>query len=107
MAQKKTPDEVMKKIEAMTDEELKDAIVRTCIRQARAEADLGHYKETYGEVIKEEKEQRSTYLAALEIRAETLRRQIAAEGVLADADSEEEKSRAVDIIRLVQQGASA
>ena len=104
---KKTPDEVLKKLDSMSDIDLKDAIVRTCIRQARAELDLAHFKETYGDVIKEEKEQRSAYLMALEIRDEAHRhRELAAQAV-EDASGDEEKASAVEVLRLVQQGAQA
>ena len=107
MATKKAPDELLKQIDAMSEYELKDAVVRTCIRQARAESDLAHYKETYGEVIKEEKERRNMYLSALEIRAEAARRQLIAEVGVEDATTDEERDKAVEIVRLVQQGAQA
>jgi tellurite resistance protein len=65
--------EFMKSIKDMTDQDLKEAIIRTCVRQAKAEDDLGAEKEAYGAVIKEEKEMRSAYLNALTLRAETKR----------------------------------
>jgi hypothetical protein len=99
---KKAPDELNRKIEELSDDQLKDAIVRTCIRQGRAEADLAHYKETYGEVIKEEKELRASYLMALEVRTEAARRREVAEGVLADADGVDEITKAEELLRLVK-----
>ena len=104
---KKAPDELSKKIDDMSDADLKDAIVRTCVRQARAESDLAHYKETYGEVIKEEKELRAAYLLALEVRTEALRRRMAAEGVLEDAEDGTELEQAEELMRLVQSTAQA
>lgn len=101
MAKKTAPDELTKKIEELTDVQLKDAIVRTCIRQARAESDLSHYKETYGEVIKEEKEMRTAYLMALEVRTEATRRQNAAQGVI-DDNPTEELEKAENLMRLVE-----
>jgi hypothetical protein len=101
MATKRAPDELAKKIDELTDEQLKDAIVRTCIRQARAESDLSHYKETYGEVIKEEKEMRIAYLMALEVRTEATRRQNAAQGVIDDG-TEGDLEKAEELMRLVE-----
>jgi hypothetical protein len=101
MTTKKAPDELAKKIDELTDEQLKDAIVRTCIRQARAESDLSHYKETYGEVIKEEKEMRIAYLMALEVRTEATRRQNAAQGVIDDG-TEGDLEKAEELMRLVE-----
>ena len=102
MATKKAPDELHKKIDELSDEQLKDAIVRTCIRQGRAESDLAHYKETYGEVIKEEKELRIAYLMALEIRSEAARRRDIAESVHEGATVEEEIKNAEELLRLVK-----
>jgi hypothetical protein len=104
---KKAPTEVDNKIDELSDEQLKDAIVRTCIRQGRAEADLAHYKETYGDVIKEEKELRSSYLMALEIRSEAARRRAVAEVVADTANGEDEMAKAEELMRLVQGGVQA
>jgi hypothetical protein len=104
---KKSPAEVDNKIDELSDEQLKDAIVRTCIRQGRAEADLAHYKETYGDVIKEEKELRSSYLMALEIRTEASRRRALAEGIVEEASAEDEMAKAEELMRLVQGGVQA
>ena len=101
MATKKAPDELHKKIDELSDEQLKDAIVRTCIRQGRAESDLAHYKETYGEVIKEEKEMRIAYLMALEVRTEATRRQNASQGIIDDSPAEEIE-QAENLMRLVE-----
>jgi tellurite resistance protein len=65
--------EFMKSIKDMTDLDLKEAIIRTCVRQAKAEDDLSAEKEAYGAVIKEEKEMRSAYLAVLQLRTEAKR----------------------------------
>lgn len=102
---KKAPTEIDSKIDDLTDEQLKDAIVRTCIRQGRAEADLSHYKETYGAVIKEEKEMRFAYLMALEVRTEAARRRGAAEGIVDDTENELEKAE--ELVRLVTNEARA
>lgn len=57
----------------LTIDQLKDAIVQTCVRQAQAEEDLSAYKDTYTEVIKEEKAKRAMYLVALIAKKESAR----------------------------------
>jgi tellurite resistance protein len=75
MADKKTDEqaEFMKSIKDMSDQDIKEAIIMTCVRQAKAEDDLATEKEAYGAVIKEEKEMRGAYLNALTFRQESKR----------------------------------
>lgn len=63
---RQSPEEALKILEKMSVDELRDGIIQTCRRQARAEADLKYYSDSYRAVIKEEKETRIALISRLE-----------------------------------------
>lgn len=63
---RQSPEEALKILEKMSVDELRDGIIQTCRRQARAEADLKYYSDSYKAVIKEEKETRIALISRLE-----------------------------------------
>lgn len=66
MAHNMSPEEALKILEKMSVDEIRDGIIQTCRRQARAEVDLKYYSDSYKAVIKEEKETRLALIARLE-----------------------------------------
>lgn len=66
-----SPDQQVKKLEQLSIVEVKEGIIQATRRLARAQEDLKYYKESYGEVIKEEKEVLGTLLGRLEFLYET------------------------------------
>jgi hypothetical protein len=81
-----SPEQKLKELEEMSVPEVKEAIIQTCRRQARAEVDLKYYNDSYKAVIKEEKETRESLMNRLEVMMEADRLNAVREGWLSQKD---------------------